>query len=40
MMIIMKMQNKQEQLKKDAFEAFNKAQEEFKKTKYENIKVV
>ena len=31
--------NKQEQLKKDAFEAFNKAQEEFKKTKYENIKV-
>ena len=29
-----------EQLKKDALEAFNKAQEEFKKTKYENIKVV
>ena len=29
-----------EKLKKDALEAFNKAQEEFKKTKYENIKVV
>ena len=29
-----------EQLKNEAFEAFNKAQEEFKKTKYENIKVV
>ena len=31
---------KQEKLKKDALEAFNKAQEEFTKTKYENIKVV
>ena len=31
---------KLEKLKKDALEAFNKAQEEFKKTKYENIKVV
>ena len=29
-----------EKLKKDALEAFNKAQEEFKKTKYENIKIV
>ena len=27
-------------IKKDAFEALNKAQEELKKTKYENIKVV
>ena len=33
-------ENKQEQLKTDALEAFNKAQEELKKTKYENIKVV
>ena len=31
---------KQKQFFKKAFVAFNKAQEEFKKTKYENIKVV
>ena len=31
---------KREQLKKEALESFEKAREEFKKTKYENIKVV
>ena len=31
---------KREQLKKEALESFEKAREEFKTTKYENIKVV
>jgi Zn-dependent M16 (insulinase) family peptidase len=34
------LKEKREQLKKEALESFLKAKEEFKTTKYENIKVV
>ena len=38
MMKMKETKEKQEKLKKDALEAFNKAQEEFKKTEYEQCR--